>query len=124
MKVRFRSGFAYVEGRGQIGQEVRPLFRLRYAGSASRWGYAMIGRATTIMRSTSCPPVRWGQSQEALDLCAVACIRRSFRVDLPAVATQAAEWQCGAGSWPATRSRSRSRSSRVNLQSNGSAMLL
>jgi hypothetical protein len=39
VKVRFRSGFAYVEG--QIGEEVTRLFRLRYAGSASRWGFAM-----------------------------------------------------------------------------------
>jgi hypothetical protein len=37
--VRFRSGFAYMDG--QIGDEVTPLFRLRYAGSASRWGFAM-----------------------------------------------------------------------------------
>jgi hypothetical protein len=38
VKVRFRSGFGYVDG--QIGGEVTPLFRVRDAGSASRWGFA------------------------------------------------------------------------------------
>ena len=46
--VRFRSGFAYVDGR--IGEEVTPLFRLRYAGSASRWGFANPSRFATIYR--------------------------------------------------------------------------
>jgi hypothetical protein len=40
VRVRFRSGFAYVDG--QIGEEVTPLFRLRYPGSASRWGFGAV----------------------------------------------------------------------------------
>jgi hypothetical protein len=38
--VRFRGSFAYVDGR-LPDDEVLPLCRLRYAGSASRWGFAL-----------------------------------------------------------------------------------
>lgn len=40
VEVRFRGQFAYVDGQLLDG-EVLPLFRLRYAGSASRWGFAI-----------------------------------------------------------------------------------
>jgi hypothetical protein len=40
VQVRFRANFAYVEGHLADG-EVVPLCRLRYAGSASRWGFAL-----------------------------------------------------------------------------------
>jgi hypothetical protein len=38
--VRFRAQFAYVSGELTDG-EVLPLMRLRYAGSAVRWGFAI-----------------------------------------------------------------------------------
>jgi hypothetical protein len=38
--VRFRGTFAYVSGQLQDG-EVLPLCRLRYGGSAARWGFAI-----------------------------------------------------------------------------------
>lgn len=38
--VRFRGAFAYVGGELPDG-EILPLMRLRYGGSAARWGFAM-----------------------------------------------------------------------------------
>lgn len=38
--VRFRGAFAYVSGRLPAGETI-PLMRLRYGGSAARWGFAM-----------------------------------------------------------------------------------
>src|ERR1035437_3600542 len=38
--VRFRGAFAYVDGQLPDG-ETLPLMRLRYGGSATRWGFAM-----------------------------------------------------------------------------------
>ncbi len=40
VQVRFRGTFAYVSGQLQDG-EVLPLCRLRYGGSAARWGFAI-----------------------------------------------------------------------------------
>jgi hypothetical protein len=40
VEVRFRGRFAYVDGE-LPGGEVLPLCRLRYAGSASLWGFAI-----------------------------------------------------------------------------------
>jgi hypothetical protein len=40
VEVRFRAQFAYIDGRLADG-EVLPLCRLRYAGSASTWGFAI-----------------------------------------------------------------------------------
>ena len=37
--VRFRGAFAYVTARLPDGQRM-PLMRLRYGGSAARWGFA------------------------------------------------------------------------------------
>lgn len=38
--VRFRGTFAYIDGQLPDG-ETLPLMRLRYGGSASRWGFAL-----------------------------------------------------------------------------------
>ena len=38
--VRFRGAFAYVQGQLRDGDTL-PLMRLRYGGSAARWGFAM-----------------------------------------------------------------------------------
>ncbi|HZD01660.1 MAG TPA: hypothetical protein VFA46_16145 [Actinomycetes bacterium] len=40
VKVRYRGSFAYVSGQLHDG-EVLPLCRLRYGGSATRWGFAL-----------------------------------------------------------------------------------
>jgi hypothetical protein len=40
VQVRFRGAFAYVSGELNDG-EVLPLCRLRYGGSATRWGFAI-----------------------------------------------------------------------------------
>lgn len=40
VKVRFRSSFAYIDG-VLGGGELLPLCRLRYAGSATYWGFAI-----------------------------------------------------------------------------------
>jgi hypothetical protein len=38
--VRYRAGFAYVEGELPDGDRI-PLMRLRYGGSAHQWGFAL-----------------------------------------------------------------------------------
>lgn len=40
IEVRFRGAFAYIDARLPDG-EVLPLCRLRYGGSATRWGFAV-----------------------------------------------------------------------------------
>ena len=66
VKVRFRSGFAYVDG--QIGDEVMPLFRLRYAGSATRWGFAVYRASHDDYEESFLPTgVMGGSPEEALD---------------------------------------------------------
>ena len=39
--VKFRGEFAYVTGRLKDG-DTQPLMRLRYGGSAARWGFAIL----------------------------------------------------------------------------------
>ena len=66
MVVRFRSGFAYVDG--QVGEEVMPLFRLRYAGSASRWGFAVYRASHDDYEEAFLPSgLMGGGPEEALD---------------------------------------------------------
>ena len=66
VKVRFRSGFASVDG--LIGGEVTPLLRLRYAGSASRWGFAMYRASHDDYEESFLPTgVMGGSPEEALD---------------------------------------------------------
>jgi hypothetical protein len=40
LRIRHRAGFAYVDAELADG-DVLPLFRLRYAGSANTWGFAI-----------------------------------------------------------------------------------
>jgi hypothetical protein len=67
VEVRFRSNFAYVEGHLPDG-EIQPLCRLRYGGSASRWGFA-IYRASHGDYQDSVLPNGYtaGSPEEALD---------------------------------------------------------
>ncbi len=64
---RYRGGFAYVDVTLTDGQRL-PLFRLRYAGSASRWGFA-IYRASHEDYQQAALPDGWpsGTPEDALD---------------------------------------------------------
>ena len=65
--VRFRTNFAYVDGRSPDGEVIK-LCRLRYGGSASTWGFA-IYRASHDDYETSFLPsgMTAGSAEEALD---------------------------------------------------------
>ncbi len=65
--VRFRGRFAYVDGELQTG-EVLPLCRLRYAGSATVWGFAVSLASKDGYQDSILPSGRpSGTPQEALD---------------------------------------------------------
>jgi hypothetical protein len=67
VQARFRGRFAYVDGQLRDG-EVLPLCRLRYAGSASLWGFAIYLASTDGYQDSVLPsglPV--GTPEEALD---------------------------------------------------------
>lgn len=68
--VRFRANFAYVDA--QIDGTITTLLRLRYAGSASRWGFA-IWRASHDDYEDSYLPngTRAGTPEDALDCAAI-----------------------------------------------------
>ena len=67
VQVRYRAGFAYVDGVLADG-EVLKLCRLRYAGSASQWGFA-IYRASHDDYQNSYLPTGFmgGTAEDALD---------------------------------------------------------
>jgi hypothetical protein len=62
--VRYRAQFAYVEGELADGERL-PLMRLRYGGSAHRWGTAIY-----VASSNSYEDQIWfsGSTEEAFDL--------------------------------------------------------
>ncbi len=64
---RYRAGFAYVDGVLPDGQ-VLPLCRLRYAGSASRWGFAIYRASHDDYEDSYLPTGSMGgTAEEALD---------------------------------------------------------
>ena len=67
VQVCYRAGFAYVDGILTDGDQLR-LCRLRYAGSASQWGFA-IYRASHDDYQTSMLPdgLTAGSPEDALD---------------------------------------------------------
>ncbi len=67
VQVRYRAGFAYVDGVLTDGQ-VLPLCRLRYAGSARNWGFS-IYRASHDDYEDSFLPTGYtgGPAEDALD---------------------------------------------------------
>jgi hypothetical protein len=67
VQVRYRAGFAYVDGVLTDGDQLR-LCRLRYAGSASQWGFA-IYRASHDDYQNSYLPTGFmgGTAEDALD---------------------------------------------------------
>jgi hypothetical protein len=65
--VRFRGKFAYVTGRLPDGQEL-PLCRLRYAGYASLWGFAIYRASHDDYQDSILPSGQFaGTPEEALD---------------------------------------------------------
>jgi hypothetical protein len=65
--VRFRGSFAYIDGR-LPDDEILPLFRLRYGGSASRWGFALYRASHDDYEDTFLPSGDTaGSPEEALD---------------------------------------------------------
>jgi hypothetical protein len=67
VQVRYRAGFAYVDGVLTDGDQLK-LCRLRYAGSASQWGFA-IYRASHDDYQDSYLPTGFmgGTAEDALD---------------------------------------------------------
>jgi hypothetical protein len=67
VQARFRGRFAYVDGELHDG-EVLPLCRLRYAGSASRWGFAIYLASRDGYQDSVLPSgLHAGTPEEALD---------------------------------------------------------
>lgn len=63
MRVRFRAGFAYVGG-----GEVLKLFRLRYGGSATSWGFAIYRASHDDYQDNILPSGAFaGSPEQALD---------------------------------------------------------
>ncbi|MEW1939386.1 hypothetical protein AB0331_18845 [Dietzia maris] len=67
LHTRYRAGFAYIDATLTHGEELK-LCRLRYAGSASQWGFA-IYRASHNDYQQAALPGGWpsGTPEEALD---------------------------------------------------------
>ncbi|MFC0532828.1 hypothetical protein [Phytohabitans kaempferiae] len=67
VRVRYRGNFAYVEGHLPNGVTL-PLFRLRYGGSASIWGFAIYLASRDAYQDSVLPSGRRaGSPEEALD---------------------------------------------------------
>ncbi len=65
--VRFRAGFAYVDGILTNG-DVLPLCRLRYAGSANNWGFAIYRASHDDYDESFLPTgLMGGTAEDALD---------------------------------------------------------
>jgi hypothetical protein len=67
VEVRFRGAFAYIDGRLD-NDDVIPLCRLRYGGSASRWGFAIYRASHDDYQDNLLPTgLTAGSPEEALD---------------------------------------------------------
>ena len=67
VQVRYRAGFAYVDGVLTDGDQLR-LCRLRYAGSASQWGFAIYRASHDDYQNSYLPTGFMGSTAEdALD---------------------------------------------------------
>jgi hypothetical protein len=65
--LRFRGAFAYIDGRLPNG-ETLPLCRLRYSGSATRWGFAIYRASHDDYHDSALPNGHTaGSPQDALD---------------------------------------------------------
>jgi hypothetical protein len=67
VSVRHRAGFAYITGHLPDGEQF-PLCRLRYAGSASRWGFAIYRASHDDYEDSILPDGAFaGSPEDALD---------------------------------------------------------
>jgi len=67
IQIRFRAGFGYVDGVLADG-EVLPLCRLRYAGSARDWGFAIYRASHDDYEDSYLPTgLAGGTAEDALD---------------------------------------------------------
>ncbi|HSP39462.1 MAG TPA: hypothetical protein VLR26_17110 [Frankiaceae bacterium] len=67
LTIRFRGQFAYIDGILPDGQTL-PLFRLRYGGSASRWGFAIYRASHDDYQDSTLPSGPFaGSPEHALD---------------------------------------------------------
>lgn len=67
VKVRFRADFAYIDGEIVDGPTI-PLCRLRYGGSANRWGFAVYLASHEAYEDSVLPSGAFaGSPEEALD---------------------------------------------------------
>lgn len=67
IRIRYRAGFAYVDGLLADGEALR-LCRLRYAGSARDWGFAMYRASHDDYEDSFLPTgVMGGSAEDALD---------------------------------------------------------
>jgi hypothetical protein len=65
--VRYHGPFAYINGQLPDGQTL-PLMRLRYGGSATRWGFAIYSATNNDYQNSILPPGTFaGSPQDALD---------------------------------------------------------
>lgn len=67
VSVRYRGPFAYIDGELPDG-EILPLMRLRYGGSAARWGFAIYLASSNGYHESVLPTGTFaGSPQDALD---------------------------------------------------------
>jgi hypothetical protein len=67
VRVRYRAGFAYVDGLLPDGDELR-LCRLRYAGYANQWGFAIYRASHEDYEESYLPTgAMGGTAEDALD---------------------------------------------------------
>jgi len=67
LDVRFRANFAYVTARLPEGDTL-PLMRLRYGGSAARWGFAIYLASSNGYQDSALPTGAFaGTPEDALD---------------------------------------------------------
>jgi hypothetical protein len=67
VRVRFRAQFAYIDGHLPDG-EIMPLCRLRYGGTASRWGFAIYLASNDSYQDSALPSgYTAGSPEDALD---------------------------------------------------------
>jgi hypothetical protein len=65
--VKFRGEFAYVTGRLKVG-DTQPLMRLRYGGSAARWGFSIYLASKNGYQDSALPTGGFaGAPEDALD---------------------------------------------------------
>lgn len=67
LEIRFRGSFAYVHAQSPDGDSM-PLMRLRYGGSATRWGFAIYLASKNGYQASALPTGDFaGTPEDALD---------------------------------------------------------